>query len=626
MPIVHPPKPRLTLRIGIAGHRPDKLRGEAVGRIAGQLRSVFAAIDTAAKDILVANKECFADEPPVVRLLSGFAEGADQLAVEACPDGWQVEAILPFPKNEYVGYLAKDQPDPAGIASSFEKLLASAKTLTELSPGTRQAPGHQHHDEHEARHRGRGYADAGTYFLAQLDVLIAVWDGKPPKTGGTGAMARHAFEGGIPVVWLSLEQNEPARLIKGFDKHGDPVAPEPDASAGPLAAALHVIFGPPAESDPEGGQSPRARLLDYYQETWREGCSFVVYDCLKRLATWQRPRLVIRFHPFEQLCREWEKFIADTPNAEDLRARIRRVLLPRFVWADTLAIYFSHQYRSTYVLAYMLSAAAVFVALGGLFKSDAKAVFVVIELVIVGIIIWMIWYGRRWRWHERWLDYRALAENLRHCRFLAFAGEFGRARQPSKEANRSESSWVLWYLRATLREVGLPTALLDETYQWKLLNATLGHEIEEQLKYHKANITSASNIDRLLHWSGVFCFYFTAAFLCIFLLAYIGSYFNFVGPLDALKSVMTLASAGLPALGAALAGIRVHGDFEGSKERSVYMVDALNAHKQEYTATINRGITLNETAEMLLKTARVMSEDIAAWQALYGRKRLNLPT
>src|SRR6478736_4113189 len=63
MPIIHPPKPRLTLCIGVAGHRPDKQRAEAVERIAAQLRSVFAAIDTAAQDILAANKDCYADEP-----------------------------------------------------------------------------------------------------------------------------------------------------------------------------------------------------------------------------------------------------------------------------------------------------------------------------------------------------------------------------------------------------------------------------------------------------------------------------------------------------------------------------------------------------------------------------------
>ena len=34
---------------------------------------------------------------------------------------------------------------------------------------------------------------------------------------------------------------------------------------------------------------------------------------------------------------------------------------------------------------------------------------------------------------------------------------------------------------------------------------------------------------------------------------------------------------------------------------------------------------LDNTADMLIETARVMSEDLAAWQDLYGRKRLDLP-
>ena len=45
------------------------------------------------------------------------------------------------------------------------------------------------------------------------------------------------------------------------------------------------------------------------------------------------------------------------------------------------------------------------------------------------------------------------------------------------------------------------------------------------------------------------------------------------GALVHLKGVMIFFTAGLPALGAAQAGIRVHGDFEGSKERSEHMVE-----------------------------------------------------
>ena len=94
------------------------------------------------------------------------------------------------------------------------------------------------------------------------------------------------------------------------------------------------------------------------------------------------------------------------------------------------AIYFSHDYRSACVLAYSLSALAVFIALGGLFASsvDGKAAFVLCELLVIATIIETIRHGRRRRWHERWLDYRALAENLRYGRLLSFVSEFGHVR------------------------------------------------------------------------------------------------------------------------------------------------------------------------------------------------------
>ena len=41
--------------------------------------------------------------------------------------------------------------------------------------------------------------------------------------------------------------------------------------------------------------------------------------------------------------------------------------------------------------------------------------------------------------------------------------------------------------------------------------------------------------------------------------------------------------------------------------------------------SIKGDASLDDTAELLITTARVLSEDIAAWQDLYGRKRLTLP-
>ena len=645
---LHPPKPRLTVRVGVVGHRPDKLIAPIDGQIERQLKKVFATIDAAANELLAAGEGCYADQSPLVRLVSGFAEGADRLATNACPANWEIEAILPFPRTPYFESSVVQGARAPPTRESFDSALKKAKTITELSPQADESK-QTGYDDEERWHLQKGYADAGSYFLRQIDLLIAIWDGKPPRVAGTGAIARHAFNGGIPVVWIqtdgkrhSAKGNEHRvtstggsteyipRLIVGFHENGDPDAPETDCTSGSLAEAVQEIFALPANVARVSRKPPRARLRDFYEESWRRFTIWFPYDFLKRLANFQRLRFAIRIEQFDKRCSEWNRFIAAAPIATDLTERLRKFLLPRYLWADALAVYFSHHYRSAYVLAYLLAAMAVFVALASLFWPNSKFWFAVAELAIIIIIIGVIFFGRVLRWHERWLEYRALAESLRYSRFLAFVGEFGHVQD---RPAAFDSPWVLWYLRATMREVGLPTAVIDGAYQWRLLNATLVDEIRGQFGYHRDNSVSAHKVDRMLHGLGMCCFGVTFVVLVIFAASYIYMLHAGVAPNEAswpfwvqwLKSHMIFVSAGLPALGAALAGIRVHGDFEGSKARSDAMLNTLKFLELDYKAAMNQTIDLNETARLVLRAAREMSEDVHAFQELHGRKRLVLP-
>ena len=54
------------------------------------------------------------------------------------------------------------------------------------------------------------------------------------------------------------------------------------------------------------------------------------------------------------------------------------------------------------------------------------------------------------------------------------------------------------------------------------------------------------------------------------------------------------------------------------------MIELLELLKLDYRKALDRDIGRDETAEMLITTARIMSEDLAAWQELYGRKRLTV--
>jgi len=394
-PTLHPPKPRLTLRVGVVGHRPDKLELAARTRIEQQLRNIFAAIDVEANYLLATSKDCYLKDRPAVRLISGFAQGSDQLAVSVCPPDWEIEAILPFPKDRYIRTFSAKHFDEE-VQNPFDEILKRANVITELSP--------ENTDDHAPPHKGarppeKGYAEAGSYLLRQIDLLIAIWDGKPPKIAGTGAVARHAFEGGIPVVWIATEDDYVPRLIKGFDPNGDPSAPDTDCTDGPLRNALAPVFAIPAGESRTARRSQTSVLADFYQEVWQEAVYFPFYDILKRFTNGERLRYVIRLDPLEKRLADWDGFMKDAPQVEDLEKRIREILLPRHLWADSLAIYFSHYYRSAYVLTYSLSACAVFIALAGQFANsiDTKAIVVFFELIVIGAIIETIRRGQRWR-------------------------------------------------------------------------------------------------------------------------------------------------------------------------------------------------------------------------------------
>jgi hypothetical protein len=624
----HPPRPRFTVRVGITGHRPNKLYGPIVETIEDQLSRVFKGIEEAASDLWKANAALYSTDTPQFRLLSNFAAGADQLAVSACPAGWLIEAILPFPKDEYLKDFSESvSGDNRDGRKEFLESLQKASSVTQLPL-------------RNSERRTQGYLDAGSYLLRQVDLLVSVWDGMAPEPGGTGALVKEAHQGGIPVIWLSTVSNHVPRLITGFDERGAPLAPEANCTEGPLTSALKPIFDGPSSLVNYSRRPAQDAIRTFYGEIWLPCCRVPAYDLLARIATLKKPRLVIRARSFSDQCSDWDSFFKDAPAVSNLTERLRQVLLPRFVWSDALAVHYSHLYRSAYVSSYFLSAVAVFIALGGVFAVhiEQKALVVAAETLVIGVIIALIFFGRRRFWHERWLEYRALAESLRHGRFLAFLSEFGRGHGGPPGLTASTPSWTLWYLRATMRELNLPSAVLDATYRWRILSATVTNEIDKQIQYHQENRRTAHRIDHLLHNVGVFCFVATFFILAVFLVGY--GYVLLLGesetagdhPFTALghipfllKPWMFICTAGLPALGAALTGIRAHGDFDASEHQSAQMISSLMTLKEDYTAALRQDSDLEDTAERLIAAARIMSEDLVAWEDLYGRKRLILP-
>jgi hypothetical protein len=622
----HPPKPRLTLRVGITGHRPNKLLQADIPRIERQLRDAFVAIETAVAKAYDDNKAYYAGAPAYdppgsakpyrIRLLSGFAEGADQLATSVCPTDWTIEAILPFPKDEYLKDFAESAAgDGRDIRDEFLAQLARATVVTEL-PKPQSGP------------RDQGYVLCGGFLLRQIDLLVAVWDGEAPKPGGTGAIVREALDGGIPVVWLATGGDHPIALIDSF-KNDLPVRASDPWGERSLEAQLAPIVAAPSADRAGRRRSPRERLEQLYTETWPTTCRASSFDLLKRWATKQRPlRLTIPIASEAELAANVTRLVADAPNAGALSQRLRDMVAPRHAWTDALAVQFSHLYRNAYVLSYLLAAIAVLIAVTGAYVENAilKLGLVALELFVIVAIIQMVRHGSSSAWHERWIDYRLVAESLRYSSFLAYVGEFGLVQSKGV----TDQPWTIWYIRATLREIGLPSATLDRSYQRSLLQAVLRHEVREQRHWHESNADAMAKVDHALHHWADRCFHYTFGALCLGLVFLV--FIILVLPehqehdiLKLAKPWLLLFAAGLPALGAALTGIKVQGEFEEAKQRSEQMIAELNALESTYLSQLERPPQLEQTAEILIETARILSEDLAAWQQLYGRKRLSLP-
>jgi len=622
----HPPKPRLTLRVGITGHRPKPHRYPlgSIDRIKDQLHAVFQAID-AALTAHAQSADLYSAEPHQVRLVSALAEGADQLAVSARPPNWTVDAILPFPRASYLkDFETSAMEDGRDVRPEFQAALAQAQTVVELPE--------------ESGAREPAYARLGAFLLRQIDILVAVWDGGPSEgVGSTTDVVKKAGEAGIPIVWISSSEDIFPRLIDEVEEDGQPVAPLADCTRGGLREVISSIVsaptGAPPHPDPDHSLELDAaqQLTQFLGETWPLRCRWVAYDIFKRLVEGEPVRSFIPFKALQDYAGDWNQFVVDAPPVGDLGTRIIVMVKPRYVWADTLAVYLANVYRSAYIIVYLLSAFAVALALGGVFSHlfddnmafAFKGTLVFLELILIFVIIGIVRIGRRERWHQRFLEYRTLAEMLRDIRFLAYVGENGRILRTSE---LGPASWFLWYLRATIRELGLPNAVLDGTYQRAHLATVEEQAIESQIDYHRRNAMTLDKMDYVIHWVGDACFYATGCVLVVYLggLLALLLFENLRNLLQDSRDFVTYVAAWFPALGGALAGIRETGDLAGGAALSVKTASALEDLKRDY-AEAKRSLSLADTGDVLIATAQILTEDLSAWQSIYGRKRLTLP-
>lgn len=589
------------IAVGITGHRHPRLPVANSGKVQEQIRHCLERIRQEAERLVSTGEDCLADSQLNCRLITSLAEGADTIAsFAAVQTGYHVDACLPFERQEF-------EKDFKGEASkAFHSALALCRSVTEL-PGQRV-------------HELSAYENAGRVVLDQGDILIAVWDGNPALgRGGTAEIAAEAIAKHVPVVMINIDgETPPVMMWSGLDEAGHDQPTIEGVPRSPfdecITRVILTLVSPP--SNP----LDRRMIRRWTQETDRRRSPALGYPILLAMVG-AKPLSSRDFHPetAEEARKPFDQWLTLLPHMGQLGDRLSQLVAPRYGRADAAASYFSQLFRTGFVINFGFAALAVLFALVGLLLPAGKLYFILTELVIIAVILANTRSARNRGWHERWMDNRHLAERLR---VLALSSALGDPElRIGDEQVGSLPGWVEWLTRATGRELGLPGKRIEADYLVGVRAAML-NLIDDQIAYNLRNARRMDRIERRLHLTGEMLFAATV-------LACGGWIILKVVHSDLMTAAgvgptqwVTVATAFMPALGAAIYGIRMQGDFHGMAHRSDTTAKML--------ARLRRAIECDapnyEVMKDRVKRLRdILLMDVEGWRTTYQARPLHLP-
>jgi hypothetical protein len=589
----------VALRVGVVGHRAERL----VGVDRDQLRATLEAVLRQVRESAVAataDVRHYRADGPRLTLLTGMAEGTDREAVRAAhaEATWAVHAVLPFP---IVGHHADSQE---ALRASLDG--CAGVTVLDGVAGRYDA-----------------YVPLANVLVEQADVLVAVWDGERARgVGGTAEVVQHARRESVPIVRIDplspttpwLEDLGAADLGRG-------------AGVDRLPATLAALLAPPTH-DPILAQfltgdfprRPRSRL----------------YDRLVHFAAGTKPPSggPMPAQPGQACAAEWRSAWRQLPGerVEEVAARFAEA----HGWADTAALWYGAAFRQSFTAIFMLTILAVMAAgIGAAEFESFGPMPEVAEVLLLLVVLFFVRQGRQARSQDRWLQFRSLAERIRH---LAMLWPLARttplvrvpeASRPTTPPTRDREGWVAWYLRAVARDAGLVGGTLDAEHTAAVRDWFLEAELLPQQRFHDGVASRSAKIHHPLEaWAQRFVVLAvllaiarltgTVGFVAADLLGWAAP--RILALEEILNPSLHAAAVTLPALAAGIHGFLGTADFEGSVLRSGGIAPQLGrlANRMRWVQPVE----LLEVGAVASDVSRVMEGELGIWRTGAESRRL----
>jgi hypothetical protein len=627
MPKSQPPKPRLALRVGVTGHQPKDLRRARIDVLQEKIYEVLQTLKDFAEEHPRVSTFYRERDEPILRLVSALAEGADRYAAQqAIKLRYELQCPLPFARDEYANDFERD-----ASVQEFNRLLDDTEHTTAILEldGSRDRA-------------AESYLAAGRVILSQSDVLLAIWDGQDPR--GEGGTAQIVAEAGLRnVLTIRIDSAFPHDIL--YRLSGDTWVSSQDAKDW-LLDQVRALLNPPHHTRKEKQEELSTSPQDYFSEEqswWNWGLLWIPFRDLW-LFRLTKPRWTVPNFALSGVD-EWIAILRNSGAFSDGAMRLidSARLCDHYGWANGLAEYYGNLYRSAFAMNYLLSALAVFCAfihyaLEQLNWEKPSLGFIFAELVLLAWIAIIYGIGRARRWHERWIDYRLLAEYLRQLFFLIplGPGELSSPHLPKyMSAGDPKNTWMYWHYLALRREIGLVGGEYRHTYLGSVrsfLNSKDG--IRGQIDYHENNADRMEKLDS--RFVGLTKFLFGVAIVAAIAAGILqGLLLTHVLPecvahslpvLWATAIIAFLATAS-PTLGAALAGIRSQAEFERVKKRSRAVLQTLQRICKELDARDQRQEKISLAALNLIvaEAGQLMVDELLDWRIVFKDRPLPEP-
>ena len=530
------------IRLGVTGHRKlcheDKLKEKVLSVLENEIGKLF-------DEKSLQNYLKLPDEQKSFLIVTPLAEGADRLVANVVLGQHNtsgvnrptIEVVLPLTLDDYIGtFDNKKDPD-------FRNLLSLARNVVQIrkydfltDPEITCAYSTDSMEDRIRKARKEAYWKAGRYVVDHSDVLIAIWNGeKSNGRGGTKEIIDYAKKRKRPVIIIQIPPCG--------SKQSETSCPE-----------FNVTI--------DRGVGLNGEAIQYITEFNRLDTP--------RLKTNPQEFLNKFFIPGEDKLPS----IHPLPNPIiDPSQIIEEFIAPYYLKASHAAKSNKNKFKTAGTIIYVNSTIAVTsVILGVLFKVILSYSYFIEFFFLAGVLLVYL-FIQRVAAHQKWLENRFITERLRSASFFIIANlELPPIEIPPFMGLAHKSNdWMVLVFAEIWNRIPKMQGVRKESMEW-LKKTIIQRWISDQIRHHEHNAREYKKTSDRMKRACI------AIFVIALVVPLIHIVKHFTDPIavsSLFDKILILFAIALPAIGAAIEGIRTSNEYVRIEKRSANMVGVL---------------------------------------------------